>query len=119
MVGTQHQRVSVYEGVPMICWPRIGDQRVNARIVGHVWKVGIEMEENLERWKVESAIRRLMESEKGGEIRKRAVELKEKVTVSLRQGGERSVEVLEVVGRILGDYLLSDKMDAPSQKSFC
>lgn len=71
----------------MICWPRIGDQRVNARIVSHVWKVGIQLEENLERWKVESAIRRLMVSTEGGEMRKRAVELKEKVRVSLGQGG--------------------------------
>ncbi|XP_024019640.1 UDP-glycosyltransferase 76B1 [Morus notabilis] len=78
---------SVHAGVPMICWPRIGDQRVNARIVNHVWKVGIQLEENLERWKVESAIRRLMVRKEGGEMRKRAVELKEKVTVSLGQGG--------------------------------
>ena len=45
------------------------------------------MEENLERWKVESAIRRLMESEEGCGTRNRAVELKENVRVSLGQGG--------------------------------
>ncbi|PON48655.1 UDP-glucuronosyl/UDP-glucosyltransferase [Trema orientale] len=82
---------SVNEGVPMICWPRIGDQRVNARIVTSVWKVGIELEEkNLKRWKVERAIRKLMVDEEGKEIRKRAEELKEKVRVSLGQRGSSS-----------------------------
>uniref|UniRef100_A0A803QPM4 Uncharacterized protein n=1 Tax=Cannabis sativa TaxID=3483 RepID=A0A803QPM4_CANSA len=82
---------SVNEGVPMICWPRIGDQRVNARIVTSVWKVGIELEENnLKRWKVERAVRRLMVDGEGKEIRNRAVKLKENVRLSLGQGGSSS-----------------------------
>lgn len=79
---------SVNEGVPMICWPRTGDRRVNARIVTSVWKVGIELEEkNLNRWKVEKAIRKLMVDEEGEKIRKTAAALKEKVRLSLGQGG--------------------------------
>ncbi|ERN11988.1 hypothetical protein AMTRI_Chr08g160810 [Amborella trichopoda] len=31
---------SVCAGVPMACWPRFGDQKVNARLVCEMWRVG-------------------------------------------------------------------------------
>ncbi|KAF3454615.1 hypothetical protein FNV43_RR05063 [Rhamnella rubrinervis] len=36
---------SISEGVPMICKPCFGDQKVNARYVIHEWRVGIELED--------------------------------------------------------------------------
>ncbi|KAJ6992226.1 hypothetical protein NC653_015554 [Populus alba x Populus x berolinensis] len=49
---------SISEGVPMLCWPHVGDQKVNARLVSHLWRVGIQLE-RLERGNIEDFIRRV------------------------------------------------------------
>lgn len=44
-----------------------GDQRVGARYVSHVWKVGFEFEPEMERGKIEErAVRKLMVDKEGG-----------------------------------------------------
>ncbi|KAL6327330.1 hypothetical protein AAG906_018783 [Vitis piasezkii] len=78
---------SICEGVPMICLPYSGDQRVNARYVGQVWGVGLQLENGLERGEIERTIRRLMVEEEGQEIRRRSIELKENADLCLKQGG--------------------------------
>ncbi|KAJ4970180.1 hypothetical protein NE237_003279 [Protea cynaroides] len=37
-----------HNGLPMLCRPCFGDQRVNARYVSHVWTVGLQLENKLE-----------------------------------------------------------------------
>ncbi|XP_038707648.1 UDP-glucose iridoid glucosyltransferase-like isoform X2 [Tripterygium wilfordii] len=78
---------TISEGVPMICKPSFGDQRVNARYVSQVWKTGLHLENNLESHEVERTIRRLMVDEEGEEMRHRARELKEEVEQCVRNGG--------------------------------
>ncbi|KAL2558165.1 UDP-glycosyltransferase 76F1 [Forsythia ovata] len=78
---------SICAGVPMICMPCFTDQFVNARYVTHVWKVGVQLENVLERKTIEEVIRRLMEDEEGEEIRNRVEDFKEKAIFSLRRGG--------------------------------
>ncbi|KAF5467375.1 hypothetical protein F2P56_017203 [Juglans regia] len=78
---------SICEGVPMICLPNFGDQLVNARYVSHVWKIGIHLENRLERGEIEKAIRRLLLGTEGKEMRDRIMNMKEKVYLSLRHGG--------------------------------
>ncbi|XP_049395179.1 UDP-glycosyltransferase 76B1-like isoform X2 [Solanum stenotomum] len=78
---------SICEGVPMICMPCFGDQMVNARYVSHVWKVGVQLENDLKRMNIENAIRRLMEEEEGKQIKERMLELKEKENSCLKPGG--------------------------------
>ncbi|KAL0341334.1 UNVERIFIED_CONTAM: UDP-glycosyltransferase 76F1 [Sesamum radiatum] len=78
---------SVCEGVPMICMPCFADQMVNARYVTYSWNVGVELRNGLERKNIERAIRRLMVEEEGEEIRKRALDLKEKANSTLTQSG--------------------------------
>ncbi|KAJ8747349.1 hypothetical protein K2173_012929 [Erythroxylum novogranatense] len=51
---------SIYEGVPMMCTPCSGDQKVNARYVSDVWGVGVQVENGLDREKIGRSIRRLM-----------------------------------------------------------
>lgn len=46
---------SISEGVPMICRPCFGDQNVNARYLCHVWRVGLELEGDLDRTERERA----------------------------------------------------------------
>ncbi|MBA0818189.1 hypothetical protein Gohar_021141 [Gossypium harknessii] len=78
---------SISKGVPMICKPCFGDQRVNARHVSHVWRIGIQLENMCERGEVERAIKRLMVDKEGKEMRQRAKNLKERIQLDIREGG--------------------------------
>ena len=60
---------SICEGVPMICSPCFGDQKVNARYVSHVWKIGVHLENRMERGEIDKAIRKLMVETEGEEMR--------------------------------------------------
>uniref|UniRef100_A0A5B7A2E3 Glycosyltransferase n=1 Tax=Davidia involucrata TaxID=16924 RepID=A0A5B7A2E3_DAVIN len=52
---------SVFEGVPMICWPYFIDQQVNSRFVGEVWKLGLDMKDSCDRAIVEKMVKDVME----------------------------------------------------------
>ncbi|XP_059430989.1 UDP-glycosyltransferase 76E2-like [Corylus avellana] len=91
---------SICEGIPMICRPYSGDQRVNARYVSHVWKVGLELESKLERCGIERAVRRLMVDEDGKEMQKRGNNLKERCEFCIRDGGSSSNSLNELIDMI-------------------
>ncbi|CAA7037223.1 unnamed protein product [Microthlaspi erraticum] len=78
---------SVCEGVPMICLPFIWDQFLNARFVSEVWRVGMHLENRIERNEIERAIRSLFLGNEGEAIRERMKLLKEKVERSVKQNG--------------------------------
>ncbi|KAL8192958.1 hypothetical protein R6Q57_027406 [Mikania cordata] len=78
---------SICEGVPMICSPCFVDQPINARYVSDVWKIGVFLEDGFERAGIEMAIKRVMMDKEGEEIRERISCLKEKVKLSLDEGG--------------------------------
>ncbi|XP_030534608.1 UDP-glycosyltransferase 76F1-like isoform X2 [Rhodamnia argentea] len=78
---------SISEGVPMICMPCFSDQKVNARFVSDVWRVGLHLNNGLERRKIAEAIRKLLVEKEREEVRERAAQLKEKADSCLRQGG--------------------------------
>ncbi|KAL3720008.1 hypothetical protein ACJRO7_004921 [Eucalyptus globulus] len=88
---------SICEGVPMICQPCFGDQKVNARYLTHEWKVGLELEGEIERGTVERAVRTLMKEKEGEEMRQRVLDLKHKVEVSIGDGGYSSHYLSELV----------------------
>ncbi|KAK8515821.1 hypothetical protein V6N13_096853 [Hibiscus sabdariffa] len=77
---------TISEGVPMICKPCFGDQRVNARSVNRVWKTSVHLENICDRRQIEKTIKRLMVDEEGKEMRQRAKYLKERVELSTRGG---------------------------------
>ncbi|KAL6982767.1 7-deoxyloganetic acid glucosyl transferase [Sarracenia purpurea var. burkii] len=52
---------SIVEGVPMICWPYFGDQQINSRFVGEVWKLGLDMKDTCDRVIIEKMIKDLMD----------------------------------------------------------
>ncbi|XP_059297663.1 UDP-glucose iridoid glucosyltransferase-like [Lycium ferocissimum] len=79
---------SILEGVPMICRPCFGDQKVNARYLTHVWKIGLEIgPDDLTRCVIESTIRKLMVEEEGKELRQRVLDMKQKLQMSFLDGG--------------------------------
>ncbi|XP_068669336.1 UDP-glycosyltransferase 76B1-like [Aristolochia californica] len=92
---------SVSEGVPMLCWPCFGDQRVNARFVSHVWKIGLPLENGLNRTKIEKGIRRLMMDREGKEMRERAKILKAEAGNCLKNGGSSFEALHSLVSHIL------------------
>ncbi|KAI3470810.1 hypothetical protein Pfo_027473 [Paulownia fortunei] len=91
---------SICEGVPMICTPCFTDQLVNARYVSHVWKIGLQLENGLSREKIEMAIKRLMVQKEGGELRERALHLKEKANLCLQPGGSSYESLKSLVNYI-------------------
>ncbi|XLU34345.1 hypothetical protein S245_070411, partial [Arachis hypogaea] len=78
---------SVCEGVPMICMPCFGDQKVNAKYVSDVWKVGVRLEGKVERVEIERVIKRIMSGDEGKEVRENVLNLKEKANLCLEEGG--------------------------------
>ncbi|KAF7040562.1 hypothetical protein CFC21_050454 [Triticum aestivum] len=84
---------SISEGVPMLCRPHFADQMINARYVQEVWKIGFELEGKLERGEIERNVRNLLCQEVGGEMRRRAKDLKDKATRCIKKGGSSQTRV--------------------------
>ncbi|KAL3625553.1 hypothetical protein CASFOL_031007 [Castilleja foliolosa] len=90
---------SISMGVPIATWPMHSDQPMNAVLVTKLLKVGVEVQdwacrdEVVSSGVVERAVRKLMDSEEGDEMRKRAKELGDSVKKSVMKGGISSDEM--------------------------
>ncbi|CAH8260097.1 unnamed protein product [Arabidopsis lyrata] len=91
----------ICEAIPMICKPSFGDQRVNARYITDVWKIGLHLENKIERTKIESAVRTLMTSSEGEEIRKGIMPMKEIAEQCLKLGGSSFRNLENLIAYIL------------------
>ncbi|XP_075649189.1 UDP-glycosyltransferase 76B1-like [Castanea sativa] len=91
---------SICEGLPMICMPCFTDQKVNAKYVSQVWKVGLQLENGSDRLMIERCIRRLMVEKEGEEIRDRISKLKDKAKFCLQQGGSSLQNLDSLVSHI-------------------
>ncbi|KAJ0083357.1 hypothetical protein Patl1_31212 [Pistacia atlantica] len=96
------------EGVPMICRPSFGDQGINTRYVSHVWKVGLELENGLERGEIERTIKRLMVGKEGEEMRRKALDFKAKAQLCIREGGSSYNSLNELTKAHLLSLILSN-----------
>ena len=77
---------SVFEGVPMICWPCFVDQQLNSRFVGEVWGLGLDMKDTCDRVIVEKMVRDLME-ERRDEFERSADRMADLARRSVTEGG--------------------------------
>lgn len=109
---------SICEGIPMLCSPFSGDQNVNRRYVCDVWNVGLELEE-FERGKIEKAIKTLMVDTEGEEMRKKATHLKEKVELSLKEGGSCYNSLNDLAEKILSFRPNEDGASGPTSVFSC
>ncbi|KAL6594978.1 hypothetical protein ACP70R_048081 [Stipagrostis hirtigluma subsp. patula] len=93
---------SVCAGVPMLCRLCFGDQMGNARYVDHVWRIGMTLDGDLKRGKVEAAIAAVM---RGGELsadmRRRAQELKGRAAECVAVAGSSRLAVDKLVSHIM------------------
>jgi anthocyanidin 3-O-glucosyltransferase len=77
-------------GVPMACRPFFSDQKMNARLVAHVWRVGMMFDEPVTRGGLAAAVSLLLTGEEGDGIWGRMQELKGKAAGSFApDGGSR------------------------------
>ena len=80
---------SIAAGVPMICWPYFGDQQVNSRFVGEVWKLGLDMKGLCDRKIVEKMVNDLMVNRRE-EFVKSSAKMAEIARNSVKEGGSSS-----------------------------
>ncbi|KAA8536451.1 hypothetical protein F0562_028929 [Nyssa sinensis] len=83
---------SICEGVPMICWPFFAEQQTNCFYLCNKWGVGMEIDTDARREKVEGLVRELMEGEKGKEMREKAMEWRKRADSATKPGGPDSLK---------------------------
>ncbi|KAJ4847301.1 hypothetical protein Tsubulata_031990 [Turnera subulata] len=97
---------SISMGVPLAAWPMHSDQPRNTILITEVLKIGIvarpweHRHETVGSQVVESVVRKLMGSQEGEDIRKRAAELGDCVRRSVGEGGVSSSEMDSFVAHI-------------------
>ncbi|KAK9671096.1 hypothetical protein RND81_12G006700 [Saponaria officinalis] len=97
---------SITMGVPIVAWPMHSDQPKNSILVTEVLRIGILVRNWAKRAdivtsdSVENAIRRLMVSKDGQEMRKRAVDLGDVVRGSVSKGGVSRLELESFIAHI-------------------
>ncbi|KAL8260537.1 hypothetical protein R6Q59_028490 [Mikania micrantha] len=97
---------SMSMGVPIAAWPMHSDQPNNAVLVTKLLKVGIVVKDWCRREQVvaaavvEKAVRRLMGSKEGEEVRKRAVAIGRRIRKSVREGGVTQMELESFISHI-------------------
>ncbi|KAI3672846.1 hypothetical protein L6452_38946 [Arctium lappa] len=69
---------SISNGVPMLCWPFFADQQTNCWLSCNKWGVALEIDNDVKRDEVLKLVIELMNGEKGKEMRKNAIEWKNK-----------------------------------------
>ncbi|GFP86765.1 7-deoxyloganetin glucosyltransferase [Phtheirospermum japonicum] len=91
----------ISEGVPMICWPFFAEQQTNCRYVCKDWEMGLEIEGEVRREKVSELVKVLMEGEKGKEMRKKALEWKNKAQLAAKESGSSYLNLELLINEIL------------------
>ncbi|KAL8536191.1 hypothetical protein ACS0TY_011724 [Phlomoides rotata] len=84
---------TVSEGVPILCWPFFAEQQTNCRYACTKWGIGVEIEGEVSRGKVEKMVKLMME---GKEMREKALGWREKAHLAAKPGGSsyRNLELL-------------------------
>ncbi|XP_047336811.1 7-deoxyloganetin glucosyltransferase-like [Impatiens glandulifera] len=65
-------------GVPILSWPFFAEQQTNCRYSCVEWGIGMEIDNDVKREKVEMLVKEMMEGEKGKEMKMKVMEWKKK-----------------------------------------
>ncbi|XP_059445918.1 UDP-glycosyltransferase 74F2-like [Corylus avellana] len=92
-------------GVPMVVMPQWTDQPTNAKFVEDVWKVGVrvEVDENgvVGREEIESCIRKVMEGERGKEMKENAKKWSNLAIEAVSEDGTSDKNIEEFVSKLI------------------
>ncbi|CAI9291504.1 unnamed protein product [Lactuca saligna] len=92
---------SISGGVPMICWPYLGDQQTNCWSCCNKWEVAMEIDNDVKREEVAKLVIELMNGERGNELRKNAIDLKNKAKKACASPFGSSIVNLDKVIQLL------------------
>lgn len=104
--GWNSSMESITMGVPIAAWPMHSDQPRNATLIIEVLKIGISVRDWEHRGdpvtssSIETVIRKLMASDEGDEMRKRAAKLGDDVRRSVEKGGVTRMEIDSFIAHI-------------------
>ncbi|XVE67950.1 hypothetical protein DITRI_Ditri09bG0029000 [Diplodiscus trichospermus] len=96
---------SICAGVPILAWPMLAEQPLNARMVEEEIKIGLGVEtcdgkvrDGFVKWEaLMKMVRELMEGEKGKEVRKKVKELAELAMMAMEENRGSSWRTLEML----------------------
>lgn len=97
---------SISMGVPVVAWPMHSDQPRNATLLTEVLRIGllikdcVHLAELVTSDTIEDAVRRLMTSQEGEEMKKKAAKLGEAVRGSVAEGGASRLEMDSFIAHI-------------------
>ncbi|MCL7042928.1 hypothetical protein MKW94_010282 [Papaver nudicaule] len=83
----------------------IADQQTNCRYSCNHWGFGMEIDSNVQRGEVERLVRELMVGEKGKNMKKNAMEWKQKAAETISPGGSSCVNIDKIVNEILASKI--------------
>nr|GMC90327.1 zeatin O-glucosyltransferase-like [Ipomoea batatas] len=90
--GWNSSMEAISMGVPIAAWPMHSEQPWNAALITKVLKTGVEVddctsEEMVSSQRIADAVKRLMASPEGDEMRRRAEEIRGAIMLSVKDGG--------------------------------
>ena len=97
---------SVCAGKPLVCWPFFAEQQTNCRYACVEWGIGMEMGAVVEREEVRRMVVEVMEesSEKGKDLKEKALEWKRKAEQAARPGGSTYQNLEKVLHMLLNNF---------------
>ncbi|KAL6288903.1 hypothetical protein ACE6H2_006413 [Prunus campanulata] len=92
---------SLTAGVPMLCWPCVGDQQMDCRYTCNEWGIGMEISNDVKRDEVEKLVKELMEGEKGKKMKNKVMEWKKLAEEATGPHGSSSTNLDNLVNQVL------------------
>ncbi|KAK4595127.1 hypothetical protein RGQ29_018762 [Quercus rubra] len=92
---------SVCAGVPMLCLPFFSDQQTNCKYTCNEWAIGMEIDFDVKRVKVEKMVRELLEGDDGKKMKKKAMEWKKLAEEATGPLGSSSINLKNLVSEVL------------------
>jgi hypothetical protein len=85
----------------MLSWPFFAEQQTNCRYKRTEWGIGMEIGGEVRRDELTDIIREAMDGEKGLEMRRHAVEWKQKAVKVTLPGGSAEANLNKVINEVL------------------
>ncbi|KAJ8759703.1 hypothetical protein K2173_009804 [Erythroxylum novogranatense] len=100
---------SISAGMPMLCWPFLGDQPTNCRYACAEWGIGMEIDNDVKRDDLAKLIIELMEGEKGKEMKNKAMEWKRLAEKATGPKGSSSLNLEKLINEV-GDAVACNQI---------